>query len=141
MMLRRKKALSPLVATAILISAAMAGGLLLYQYFNSVLNTYTTSENIIANIHAQDTGSGSVLFIYNIKNVGNVPVNLTKIIVYQGDSIVTSINLDLLLSPGQQVANSTLVNNLKLTPNMFAIIEYNVRGQVGLTQPIPIRLG
>ncbi len=137
---RNKKALSPLVATAILLSAAMAGGILLYQYFNTTLNNYTQGENIVLTTLAQDTGTGKTLFYYSIQNTGTTSIKLVKIDVYKGEDIVHTIQLNnTSLSPGEKITGTSIAGTLP-SPGMYAILTIDVNGNTVITKPSTVSL-
>ncbi len=137
---KSKKALSPLIATAILISAAIAGGLLLYQYFNNTMTKYIAGEDVVATIAAHDTGTGQTMYFYSIHNTGTRSVTLIDIKVFAGANLTAIIDLgNITLGPGDSYSNNTLVNGSP-TSNMYAVIEYSVGGKIFTTKPIAISI-
>lgn len=138
---KKQKALSPLVATAILISAAMAGGIILYQYFTQTINNYTAEETILLTIVGQDTGTGKTMFFYTIKNTGPTPAELGSIKIYSGETLVHTINLTgTTVYAGSKVTGSSLANT-PATPGMYAVVEYTINGQPVISKPVTVSLG
>jgi hypothetical protein len=137
---RSRKALSPLVATAILLSAAMAGGIMLYQYFNAAMNNYTQEQNVLMSTLAQDTGTGKTLFYYSIKNTGTTSITLVKIDVYKGESVVGTVNLsNTAIGPGE-VYSGTSVLNTPPSTGMYAVLTISVNGKSVVLKPVTVSL-
>ena len=136
----KRKALSPLVATAILLSAAMAGGVMLYQYFNATMNNYTQEQNMLLSTLAQDTGTGKTLLYYAVKNTGTSTVNLVKMDVYKGESMVASISLNnTSLSPGDTYTGTSIIDTQPLS-GMYTVLTISVNGKQLLMKPVTISL-
>ncbi len=135
---RNKKGLSPLIATAILISAAIAGGLMLYQYFTNAMNKYMTGESLVLSITAHDTGTGKTMFFYTIRNAGDKSVNLTDIKVFAGENVFHIISLNnIVLPPGEGISGSDLAD-APLSPNLYAVVEYTVNGKTYVSKPVSV---
>ena len=138
--IKSKKALSPLIATAILISAAIAGGLLLYQYFNNTMTKYIAGEDVVATIAAHDTGTGQTMYFYTIRNTGSRTVTLIDIKVFAGANVTATINLNKIkLGPGDSYSNNTLVSGSP-SSNMYAVVEYSVGGKLFTTKPVAVSI-
>ncbi len=136
----KRKALSPLIATAILLSAAMAGGILLYQYFNAAMSKYMQGQSIITSALAQDTGTGKTLLYYSIKNTGTSSVNLVKLELYKGETLVATIQLNnTSLAPGETYTGTSIINTSP-TNNMYAILTVNVNGKEEIMKPASVTL-
>ncbi|MEB3772276.1 MAG: hypothetical protein GSR82_01190 [Desulfurococcales archaeon] len=134
---KNRKGLSPLVSTIILISAAIIGGMFVYNYFQTSVNKITaTSQSLSVNVKTIPTQNGDLVYL-SITNVGRDPVHLTKAVfldangttIQNGDK---TLNSD--LRPG---GKDTFIVN---APNnaAFVYIEYTI-GQTTL-QTDPIQL-
>jgi len=133
-----ERCLSPLVATAILISATIVGGIMLYQYFTQTINSFTSEESLVFSIAVRDLGSNQAMFFYTIRNTGTVPVTISKIIVYNGADVACNITVNKFLGAGAKFSGSYLATEVTPSPGMFAVIEYVVNGQTLLSKPVPV---
>jgi len=111
MRLRRKafgrKAVSPLLATIILIAITVAAGLVIYNLFFSTAGTISSQLNIqIVSIDLARTSSTG-LFSATIKNSGNKPINGITVTVYLDSGTALLSGSGLTLQPGQVWSNST----------------------------------
>ena len=124
MRLKGKRAISPLIATVILIAICVAGGLLVYSIFFSTTSTITAKGQVsVEAIDLVKDTDGNAVFSITIKNTGNKPVTDLKVNVNnEGEQ---SINLDAFpggLQPGQSVS---YIND-ELTQNYVVGNSYNV---------------
>jgi len=70
------RAISPLIATIILISICIAGGLLIYSVFFSSAGTLTAKGQVsIESIDLVKDSTGKATFTITIKNTGNKPTS------------------------------------------------------------------
>lgn len=74
-----KRGLSPLLATAILISATIAGGAILYQYFNKSISMYISTSSIETSFSLLYLPGDRFAIYYSIINRSENPVNLSHI--------------------------------------------------------------
>jgi flagellin-like protein len=116
MRLRRKafgrKAVSPLLATIILIAITVAAGLVIYNVFFSTAGTISSQLNIqIVSIDLVRTSS-TKLFSITIKNSGNKPISSINVTAYLEPSFGTNpvawtfSGSSLNLQPGQVWSSS-----------------------------------
>jgi len=95
----RRKAVSPLLATIILIAITVAAGLVIYNVFFSTAGTIGAQLNIqIVSVDIVKT-SATTLVSATVKNTGNKPISSCTVTVY-GDSGTASLNLGS-MEPGQ----------------------------------------
>jgi len=80
------RAISPLIATIILISICVAGGLLIYSVFFSSAGTLTAKGQVsIESIDLVKDSTGKATFTITIKNTGNKPTSdVTVALVIEG---------------------------------------------------------
>ena len=122
-----KRAISPLIATIILISICVAGGLLIYNVFFSTGGTLTAKGQVsVESIDLVKATGGDVAFSITIKNTGNKPAKSVKITLVGGDN---KINDELLgagssLEPGQTVSyfNTNLSPNDYTAGNSYSVV-------------------
>ncbi|MEM2687592.1 MAG: archaellin/type IV pilin N-terminal domain-containing protein [Thermoproteota archaeon] len=87
-----RKAISPLLATVILIAITVAGGLLVYNVFFNTAGTVSTQLNIqVVSVDIIRT-STTTLVSATIKNTGNKPITSCTVTIY-GDSGSVSLSL------------------------------------------------
>jgi len=103
----RRKAVSPLLATIILIAITVAAGLVIYNLFFSTAGTISSQLNIqIISIDLVRTSSTG-LFSASIKNSGNKPISSITVTVYLDAGTAQLSDTSLNLQPGQVWSKST----------------------------------
>jgi flagellin-like protein len=118
MRLRRKafgrKALSPLLATIILIAITVAAGLVIYNLFFSTAGTISSQLNIqIISVDIVKT-STTTLVSATIKNTGNKPITSCTVTVY-GDSGSVQLTLGSLDVGGLKSASAANPGGFSVT--------------------------
>jgi len=105
--MRNKRAISPLIATIILISICIAGGLLIYTIFFSTIGTMSTTLSIeVVNLDLVKT-TGRVTYSVSIKNTGNKHISSISITIGPGEDGTTNLTLTLSdIVPGQVKSSS-----------------------------------
>jgi flagellin-like protein len=133
-----RRALSPLIASVILIAVTIVGGLLVYQYFQR------SSEALIA--------AGETMFI----KVSDVLVDANNRLVYievtngydnivtildaayfdaQGNRVDLGLNINAQVEPGGKYTITAVVPS-----NAVAVaVVYSVDGEILVTEPAPLR--
>jgi flagellin-like protein len=102
--IRKIRAISPLIATIILIAITIVGGLLIYNLFFATSSTASSTSAIsVQNIDlVVPGGSGNAQFSITVKNTGNKPIkNYTITIIGENGQNSTSRNLSTQIQPGQ----------------------------------------
>jgi len=100
------RAISPLIATIILISICVAGGLLIYSVFFSSAGTLTAKGQVsIESIDLVKDTAGNVVFSLTVKNTGNKPATAINVKL-AGESEVDILSEAGMssLEPGQSVS-------------------------------------
>jgi len=106
-LVKSRRAISPLIATIILVSITIAGGLLIYNIFFSAAGTLMAKGQV--EVEAMDLvkdTEGNAVFTITIKNTGNKPV--TALSVTLAGEAEASIDLSGVggnLQPGQSVSH------------------------------------
>jgi len=105
-MLKHKRAISPLIATIILIAICIAGGALIYSIFFSTASTINATGQLnVQSINLVKDTQGNTAFSMTIKNVGNRPINsLNVTLASEPLAVVSSIKPTAPLQPGQSVS-------------------------------------
>jgi len=101
-----KRAISPLIATIILISICVAGGLLIYSVFFSSAGTLTAKGQVsVESMDLVKDTTGNVVFSITVKNTGNKPATTINV------KLTSESEVDILdeagmssLEPGQSVS-------------------------------------
>ena len=127
------KGVSGIVATAILLSITIAGGVLLYVYVSRYLSNVTSSSEI-AITNAYYISASQQLYV-TIKNVGMSATNISgfTIILMNGTSSEISLSQSRSVNPGSEV---TIVVNATSTPK-YVIVKYD---EDRATEPYPVRV-
>ena len=139
--MRIQKGISPLVASTILVIIAIAGGIMLYQYYSTLMTSLTSSTEtlIVKKARLIDLDNESILYIdlWNPSSytaiVNNVVIDNTEIKVNETikpasskQIIVTINNTSLNIKPGTShyiVLRYTLNNNELYTEPFRVIAE------------------
>jgi len=127
------KGVSGIVATAILLSITIAGGVLLYVYVSRYLSNVTSSSEI-AITNAYYISASQQLYV-TVKNVGMSDANISgfTIILVNGTSSEISLSQSRSVNPGSEV---TIVVNATSTPK-YVIVKYD---EDRATEPYPVRV-
>jgi len=101
-----KRAISPLIATIILISICVAGGLLIYNVFFSSASTLTAKGQVsVESMDLVKDTAGNVVFSITVKNTGNKPATAinVKLAAEEEKNILSEAGMSS-LEPGQSVS-------------------------------------
>jgi len=113
-LVRNLKAISPLIATIILVAIAVAGGLLVYALFTSTTGVAATKGQVqIETMDLVKPTEGDVIFTITIKNVGSKPVTGLNILLPNGTSVEPEFET---IQPGQSFAYSA-----EFAPESFVV--------------------
>ncbi|MGC8982641.1 MAG: archaellin/type IV pilin N-terminal domain-containing protein [Desulfurococcaceae archaeon] len=129
------KGVSGIVATAILLSITIAGGVLLYVYVSRYLSNVTSSSEI-AVTNAYYISASQQLYV-TVKNIGMSATNISgfTIILMNGTSSEISLSQSRSVNPGSEVTIVVVVNETS-TPK-YVIVKYD--GDRA-TEPYPVRV-
>ena len=99
----RKKAISPMIATIILIAIALAGGLLVYTYMTSMAGVIGAKGQIsVEAVDLVKDTEGNVIFSITVKNTGNKPIKQINItIAGESEDSFSGVSAAAPLQPGQ----------------------------------------
>lgn len=117
------KAISPLVATAILLIATVAGGIILYNYLVETLSSpgeYITLSPISAKII--DLGTGTIYVNIKVVAVGTKSTTIHKIVILPEEIEITSINET--IKPGETKSITISKSGVTLNNTEHYIIIY-----------------
>ncbi|MEM2188680.1 MAG: archaellin/type IV pilin N-terminal domain-containing protein [Nitrososphaerota archaeon] len=99
----KRRGISPLIATIILIAITVAGGLLIYSMFLSTGSIWGAKGQVaVENIKLVKDSSGSILFSITLKNTGNKPVQ--SLTIKLAGQVVVDETLTNPLQPGQSTS-------------------------------------
>jgi flagellin-like protein len=99
-----RRALSPLIATIILIAITVAAGLMIYSMFLSTGSILGAKGQVsVENVKLVKDSGGTVTFAITIKNTGNKPVAANGLTVKLAGQNV-SVNITSPLQPGQSIS-------------------------------------
>jgi flagellin-like protein len=98
-----RRAVSPLLATIILIAITVSAGLAVYSLFFSTAGTLSSQLSIQPSVDIVKT-STTTLVSATIKNSGNKPINTCTVTVY-GDSGTATLTI-IPIDPGQSKSTS-----------------------------------
>ncbi len=129
------KAISPLVATAILLVATVAGGIILYNYLVETLKApgeYVTLSPVSAKI--VDLGNGTIFVNVKVVSVGTKSTTITKIVILPENEEITSISEE--IRPGETKSITVMKTGVTLEDaKHYIIIHY---GDGDATEPIEV---
>jgi len=142
---RARKGLSPLVATVLLISATVIGGMIVYQYFqNSIAKAQGMGGGLLVTASATIINDNLTLVRVSIVNGENdiVVINASNIIFFDDNGNVvqplnvtgTSIGEVVAIEPGEK---TVLVFAFNKAPSAV-IVEYQINGEIYKSDPVAI---
>jgi len=128
-MFGKKRAISPLIATIILIAICVVGGILVYSIFYSTAGTMSARGQVsVETIDLVKNTEGNATFSITVKNTGNKPaVDLTVNLAGEGPQSLQfagdAVSDQHPLQPGQ---SATLILNYKAPAPFVVGNSYNV---------------
>ncbi len=133
------KAVSPLVSTAILLVATIAGGLILYNYLVNTISApkdFVSITPISASLVVINDTTGQLNM--KVSCIGTKPANLNKVVIYPGG--ITENLTNVVVKPGETLSITltiTLNETLDLSTRYYATIYYDGNQA---TEPIEVRI-
>lgn len=134
------KGLSPLLATAILISATVAGGALLYQYFTKSFSVYTSTGSIEIEASSFYISGDRFLVYYRVISRSDQPCNISRIYFLPHGSVPQISLGNATLYPGGVITGSQEFN-VQRPAHLYAVAEYYVGGLRLETKPVEVIRG
>ena len=119
MVYKRQRAISPIVATLILIAITIIGGIFLYKYFMALATTLSTNHAI--EISSATLSTSPTIFTLNVQNTGNVQVK--ALTVYINGAPVNMSLSPVPLSPGGSASGVTNRLPINITSGQTYYIE------------------
>ena len=136
---RRRKALSPLIATTLLIVIAILGGLLIYQYFGQMVSKVGKSEGIGLWAQVMYINSTTSIAHLRVINLGSRPITVTQLFI-DGVS-VANVNLGP-IPPGEAIEDSIVISDpgVNLAPGTQHVIyiNYTIDGKTYTSEPVKV---
>jgi flagellin-like protein len=119
----KRRGISPLIATIILIAITIAGGLLIYSAFFSTAGVLSAKGQVaVENMKLVKATSGAVNFTITIKNTGNKPVSELNVTL-DGEATATVTLPGNALQPGQSVYYSpSSLTQSYVIGNLYTVI-------------------
>ncbi len=122
--MRIRRGISPLVASTILVIIAIAGGIMLYQYYNTLMTSLTSSTEtlIIKKVRLIELDNSSVLYI-DLWNPSSYMAKITNIII---DDTKIGVNETVEPASSKQIVvsiNNTLLD-IRPGTSHYVILEY-----------------
>lgn len=125
----RKRALSEAIAALILISVAVAVGIIVWYTITATARNVAPKGSILL-IESVDASANTNVATIRVKNIGQAPININQITVNNGLS-VTSVNpgTPFQVNPGVETSITiTVNNNFQQNPSTpyVVTINYNI---------------
>ncbi len=133
--MKRKKGISPLVSTMILITAAVIGGMLVFNYFQGSVNQIAASSQAVT-VDAKSiyTDNGKVVYIA-VTNIYNKRLQLDKIVFLDSNgNNISSQAINTSLEPGGKY---TYVGKVPAHAQLV-LVEYHAGTAVMKSPPVKI---
>lgn len=137
----RRRGLSPLIASVLLISATVLGGMLVYHYFqDSFTKIKGLSEDVVVNPSALVLNANTTLVRVTISNQNDQPITVVNVTLLDdnGNTIKASLlrngTLPVMVQPGEKI-NVMLKTSEKPAA---AYVTYEVNGQVYESEPVQL---
>jgi len=91
----RRRALSPLVSTIVLISAAIVGGIIVYNYFQNSVNTIAASSGTLqVSVSTAYLNDQTKIVHIDLINTYSKPINVTGVTVFLDDGTQKEFKLN-----------------------------------------------
>lgn len=119
---RRLRAVSPLVATAILLAATIAIGYVIYSYVEASAGAVAQKPQLLVTADASYVGSTAYVEI-SIRNAGGAAANITKVTI-DGTDVSSQLGIGskgYLLQPGQEIHKVVTLSNLSSGQHVIII--------------------
>jgi len=136
-----RKGLSPLVATVLLISATVIGGMLVYQYFqSSVDKVQGLGGGVLLTAQATVLDDDTTLVKVTVVNAEDVTITLldVQLLDATGAEIdaqpTAGTTLPTTLEPGEKVTLVFITNQ----PPKAALVQYEANGEVYVSDPVEV---
>ena len=130
----KRKALSSILGTLIVLSITLALGGLLYMYSQGLFNNLTKSSNIPVSVSIYPSGNNAALIGLSVQNAGNQVLNITAIkVLYNGRVIAYNSSITAVVPAGQTYSQYFVVSvSQPIIPGQtYTVIIQGVEG----TQP------
>lgn len=138
-----RRGLSPLIATVVLISATIVGGMLVYNYFQKSFSSVTARSGALEiSATAEYLNQSSKLVHLVIYNTYNTPINITKIKGIESSGVSTTVNLigsesiHILIPSGGKYSTILVVPNTTVA----IYVNYKIVGSGNILQSNPVSL-
>ncbi len=128
------KAVSPLVATAILLVVTVAGGVILYNYMVNTLTSPKESATLSVVSAKMLIDVNKTIINLKIANIGTTDAEISKVVIIP-DNI--TINTDLVIEPGTTKSFNIVLNTaLDETMKHYIVVVYGDQE----TEPVTIKI-
>ncbi|AKA73456.1 hypothetical protein SULI_05565 [Saccharolobus solfataricus] len=121
--LKKRKGLSSILGTVIVLAITLVLGGLLYAYSNGLFSSLTQNASLQTQVSIYvNPNTGQAYIQYYISNTGSTQIYLSSIQILNGTrNIIIPLNNNL-LQPGQTVQNITSING-KITAGQYYTVE------------------
>jgi flagellin-like protein len=122
----KRRAISPLIATIILIAITIAGGLLVYSVFFNTYGVLSAKGQVtVEAIKLVRDSTGSTVFTITLKSTGNNPVTALTVNLAGTEYTVTFPGGT--LQPGQRVSCSNIAyGNFRCREQLYRCYKYGI---------------
>jgi flagellin-like protein len=135
-----RRGLSPLIATVVLISATIVGGVLIYNYFQeSVAQLRQLGENVVVSVNSVFLNETSRMVYIKVTNAFAQPVTITGVKAFKGDGSTSLVGLQApqRIEPGG-VASLTIVLDETAARTVAVSVVYQVDGETLESEPVKL---
>jgi len=136
----RRKGLSPVIASVLLMVLAVAGAMMVYRFFLTTTGTITSNFAYqIVDEKVTSLSSGNAAFYMAIKNVGNIEFEIVSVEVSKDGGNWTSITSSAIgekVTPGETITIDGVISGLTLSPGDDCIVKVTVKLNNGDTRVI-----
>ncbi|MCE4612537.1 MAG: hypothetical protein F7C07_01710 [Desulfurococcales archaeon] len=135
-----RRGLSPLIATVVLISATIVGGVLIYNYFQeSVAQLRQLGESVVVSVNNVFLNETARMVYVKVTNAFSQPITITGVKAFRDNGSVSTINLQApqRIEPGG-VASLTIVLDESTASTVAVSIVYQVDGETLESEPVKL---
>ncbi len=139
----KRRGLSPLIATVVLISATIVGGMLVYNYFQKSFNSLTAGSGALQiTASSEYLNETSKLVHLDLYNMYDKPVTLIDVVAVKGDGSTVKVPIVSGGASTSVISSGEKQSLIVIAPNDAVAIyaEYKVEGSNTILQSSPVRI-
>ena len=136
---RLRKGLSPLVATVVLISITILGGMLIYTYFQRSVDTMlSASQSVVVRASSVVLDSNNKIVYVELTNGFDKNIEVLEVLYVDTAGTIQSAKnytIPTILATGEKFTDTIVIP----LDARAILIRYGIDGKTQITEPVPIK--